>query len=211
MKLDFIIDFETIGQNVLTIPMIDCSYLIFNWDRFTSKEPYTFEELVRRAQKAKFDLKELVTQHGMKYKSSDLNWWKEQAPDVKVKLNPSAKDVSVNQFIDDMLEYIGNNKISNWWSRSNTFDPILLQRLGQAVDRLHEIDEKLKFWAIRDTRTWIDAKFDFAQKNGFIPISDVEYWNSAFKQHDSSHDIAADVLRLQTICRAENEMEQTER
>ena len=63
---------------------------------------------------------------------------------------------------------------------------------------------------VRDMRTYIDAKFDFETKNGFCPVSDDEAWDRTFKAHDSSWDVLADVLRLQAIVRAENDMEQIE-
>jgi hypothetical protein len=67
------------------------------------------------------------------------------------------------------------------------------------------------FWPVRDTRTWIDAKLNFPKQNGFVPLSDEEYWNKTFVKHDSRYDIAADILRLQTIARLENDMEQPKR
>jgi hypothetical protein len=73
------------------------------------------------------------------------------------------------------------------------------------------LNEYIPFWRVRDTRTYIDASFDFSTKNGFVPIADEEYWNNNFKAHDSVHDVAADILRLQTIHRAQHDMEQVER
>ena len=61
---------------------------------------------------------------------------------------------------------------------------------------------------VRDMRTYIDAKFNFDTENGFCPIADQQKWDRAFKKHDSSWDVLADVLRLQAIARAENDMEQ---
>ena len=61
---------------------------------------------------------------------------------------------------------------------------------------------------VRDMRTYIDAKFNFDTANGFCPIADQQKWDRAFKKHDSSWDVLADVLRLQAIARAENDMEQ---
>jgi hypothetical protein len=60
-------------------------------------------------------------------------------------------------------------------------------------------------------RTHIDAKFNYTTRSGFIPVADEKYWESAFVAHDSTHDVAADVLRLQAIHRAENDLEQIER
>ena len=68
----------------------------------------------------------------------------------------------------------------------------------------------LKYWSVRDTRTFIDAKFDFPKLNAFVPVSDTAKWEYNFKAHDSKHDVAADILRLQAITRAENDLEQIE-
>ena len=57
-------------------------------------------------------------------------------------------------------------------------------------------------------RTYIDAKFNFETQNGFCPVSDTSTWDRNFKKHDSSWDVLADVLRLQAIVRAENDLEQ---
>ena len=39
----------------------------------------------------------------------------------------------------------------------------------------------------------------------------VDYWKEAVAPHNSVHDIAADIMRLQTIHRAENDLKQVER
>jgi hypothetical protein len=72
-------------------------------------------------------------------------------------------------------------------------------------------DNVLKFWKVRDVRTHIDAKFNYTTRSGFVPVADEDYWNKAFIAHDSTHDVAADILRLQAIHRAENDLEQTDR
>jgi hypothetical protein len=48
------------------------------------------------------------------------------------------------------------------------------------------------------------------KKNGFVPVSNIKKWEYNFNAHDSKHDIAADILRLQTIVRAEADLEQIE-
>jgi hypothetical protein len=42
-------------------------------------------------------------------------------------------------------------------------------------------------------------------------VSDEQYWNKTFIKHDSRFDIAADILRLQAISRAENDLEMINR
>ena len=212
MNQHFILDFETLGQDVFQIPMLDCSYVAFDWDRFTSDNPYTLEELVSLAQKDKLKMAHQVRDHGAKYFQRDIDWWMSQSESAKKVLKPSSSDIQVEEFIDNFIVYLkGKDKINYWWSRSNTFDPIILQRWATVVGRQNEIGELLKFWSVRDTRTWIDAKLNFPKKNGFVPLSDEAYWNETFVQHDSRFDIAADILRMQTITRLENNMEQTTR
>jgi hypothetical protein len=192
--------------------MLDCAYVAFDWDRFTSDNPYSLEEIVGLARKDKLEMTHQVREHGAKYVQRDLDWWLSQSEEAKKTLKPSKSDVRVEVFIDNIINYMsGVGKINYWWSRANTFDPIILQRWAKIVGRKDEIEELLKFWTVRDTRTWIDAKLNFPKKNGFIPLADEEYWNKTFVHHDSRFDIAADILRLQTIARLENDMEQPAR
>ncbi len=210
----FIIDFETIGQNSREVPAIDCSYIVFDWERFTSDNPYSFKELVLGMQQAKFDIKDQMVNHGCKYNERDLQWWLDQPPELRTNMKPSQQDLSAVQFMEKLIDYLRSEQpIDYWWSRSNSFDPVILDRIAQNANKQELLGQYLKYWAVRDTRTFIDAKFDFnvpGGKNGFIPVSDVAKWEYNFKAHDSKHDVAADILRLQTIVRAEADMEQIE-
>lgn len=211
MKQDFIIDFETIGQSVMRCPIIDAAYVAFDWDRFDSN-PYSFEELASLVHTDKLDVHDQVTRGGCSFKKSDLQWWENQSVEAKSKLIPLKTDLTIEQFSDNIFKYLREvGKINYWWSRGNTFDPVLLERVMVELDQHHLMNEYLRWWRIRDTRTWIDAKFNFTTRSGFIPVSDEEYWNKTFVGHDSTHDVAADVLRLQAIYRAEKDLEQIER
>ena len=127
-------------------------------------------------------------------------------------MKPSENDLTIEEFSVNIFKYLREvGKVEYWWSRGNTFDPVLLERVMNKLDQHLLMNEYLRWWRVRDIRTWIDAKFDFSTKNGFVPIADVEYWENTFIGHDSTHDVAADVLRLQAIHRAENELEQVER
>ena len=211
----FIIDFETIGQWSAVVPAIDCSYTTFDWERFTSDNPYTFKELVLGMITDKFDIKDQMVTYGCKYNERDLQWWLDQPPALRTNMKPNkALDLNAVQFMEKFINYLRDEQpISHWWSRSNSFDPVILERLAQNADKSSLLNDYLKYWAVRDTRTYIDAKFDFnvpGGKNGFIPVSDIAKWEYNFKAHDSKHDVAADILRLQAIVRAEADMEQIE-
>ena len=210
MRQDFILDFETIGQGAHQCPIVDCAYVAFSWDRFL-EQPYSFEELTSLVKTDKFDVKKQYDA-GKTFSKSDLAWWEKQGEDAKSKLKPQSNDLTIEQFSDNIFAYlIEVGKIDYWWSRGNSFDPVLLDRVMIDVGKQELMNEYLKWWRIRDIRTYIDAKFDFSTRNGFVPISDVDYWKQSFIAHDSTHDVAADVLRLQTIHRAENDLEQLDR
>ena len=208
MRTDFILDFETIGQCARKAPAIDCSYTTFIWDRFL-EEPYTFEELISNIQKSKLDIKHQVEKYDFSYKEEDLQWWMQQPKEVRKNIVPKPDDLTIDQFVNKMIDYLRRSeKIEYWWSRSNGFDPVILDHLAMAIEKDKFLNEYIPHWKVRDTRTFIDAKFNFTTKNGFVPIADTDRWEQIFNAHDSTHDVAADILRLQAIHRAENDMEQ---
>jgi hypothetical protein len=212
MRNDLILDFETIGAKPIRCPAIDISYGVFHWDRFLN-QPYTFEELLDRViVKNKFNIAEQVKVYGAKYSKEDINFWERQSKDVQKNLRPTADDLTVSDFTNKFVDFLKQyGKINYWWSRSNMFDPIVLWRLFDYDGKDLLFGEYLRHGRVRDTRTYIDAKLNFPALNGFVPISDNKYWSETFIAHDSSHDVAADILRLQTIHRIEHDLEQTNR
>jgi hypothetical protein len=138
---------------------------------------------------------------GYTFSKRDINWWMEQGAEARKQIKPSPDDVSVGKFVTNLKNYVQGTRIKRWWSRSNTFDPIFLHRNFQDFLSREQLDEILPFWLVRDIRTYIDTRFDFNpnMKNGFCPIDDENLWNQYFVPHNSIHDVAADVLRLQRI------------
>ena len=210
MKQDFILDFETIGQNALKCPIIDVAYVAFDWDRFLT-DPYSFEELTSLVKTDKLSVADQM-KRGCSFTKSDLAWWEGQNEEAKKKILPKENDLTIEEFSVNIFAYLREvGKINYWWSRGNTFDPVLLERVMNDLDQHLLMNEYLKWWRVRDVRTYIDAKLNFSTKNGFVPVSDIEYWGNTFVGHDSTHDVAADIMRLQTINRAENDLEQVKR
>lgn len=200
-KLHFIHDFETLGVNSKNCVVINCGYLVFDADRFYNN-PYTFKELVKSVVVDKFEVNHQVKDYGYKIDKNTLKWWCDLPEDVRAQIKPSDDDVDLKTFMKNLFDYIGNQKISFWWSRSNIFDPVILSRIAEDTYFKSELDDKLPYWAVRDVRTYIDAKTDFSLKyNGFCPIADEEEWNKWFQKHNVRHDVAADVLRMQRLIR----------
>lgn len=206
MSNHLIIDFETMGTIAAKCAVIDCSVIVFNWENFVSN-PYTLDS-ISLAKRFKLSVADQVKNYGWEIDKSTLQFWEEQEPEVRAKIAPKKDDLTVKEFVREFHNFLINSpKIDYWWSRSNTFDPIILSRIFEAEDKLLHMEEYLKYWRVRDTRTHIDAKLNFPKENGFTPLQDKETWDRVFKKHDSSWDVLADLLRLQQIYRAENDLD----
>lgn len=205
-------DFETMGSNVHVCPIIDCSLVAIDWERMTSDEPYSFRELVEMGETIKVSVKDQMDNYDCSFTKRDFDWWNSQGAEAKKKIKPRDTDLTAKEFCDNFLDILDSyGKIDYWWSRSNTFDPIVLWRTMKACGRADQMDRKLRYNKVRDVRTFIDAKLDFKANNNFVPLKDVTYWEKAFIAHDSRCDVAADIMRLQAIERTENDMEITDR
>lgn len=210
MRKDFIFDMETLGARVLSCPVVDMAYTTFEWDRFLTN-PYSFEEAASSVKTVKLSVEDQVNNYGCKFTQQDVYWWEKLPKEARDKLKRTSNDLTVVEFCDTILEYLRKeNNIDYWWSRGNTFDPVILGRLMDETNNEYMLKEYLKFYKVRDVRTHIDAKFNYTTKNGFVPVKNEELWYKYFVAHDSSHDVAADVLRLQAIHRAEHDYDQVE-
>ena len=209
---DLVIDFETMGQNESNCAVVDCSTLFFEWGRFTSNNPYTFEELLSKSRRFKLNVRHQVEDYKYVVEDETIKFWQTTDADTKARIAPLKTDLSVPQFCNQFIEMLSTTKkVDYWWSRSNNFDPPIIWRLMRQAGKYHDFNQYIMFHRLRDIRTFIDAKFDFNTVNGFVPVSDENYWSTTFKPHNSQHDTAADVMRLQTITRIENDMEQPAR
>lgn len=208
-KMHFIFDYETTGQNVFSCAVVDCSYIAFDWDRFTT-DPYLYEDLLSFVEKDKLNVTDQVSKYGWKVEKDFVeNFLKKLPADVKKNFYPSPHDVTVEHYLERMVSYAEGEKIKYWWSRANTFDPIILDRMLHVVDPTIETrkNKALAYWKVRDTRTFINAKTNFNMTTSFVPMKDEEKWKDTFKAHNSAHDIVADILRMQAITRIESDLD----
>jgi len=207
MSKHLVIDFETMGKDAQKCAVIDCSVMIFDMDRMLSSNPYGLDS-IGLTRKFKLSVTDQVKNYGWEVDRSTLAFWEEQDADVRSNISPKKSDLTVKEFVKQFHEFLVESpKIDYWWSRSNTFDPIILSRIFDAEGKILHLEEYLKYWRVRDTRTYIDAKLNFPKINGFPPLTNEEKWDIVFKKHVSSWDVLADVLRFQQIHRAENDLD----
>jgi len=206
MKKNLVLDFETMGVEPSTCAVVDCSVMIFDWDEFT-QNPYGLKD-ISRTRRFKLNVQEQVKDYGYVIEDSVLDFWSKQSKEVRDRVKPTQHDLTVKEFVSNFHNLVVDENIGHWWTRGNAFDPVILTRLFDSQGRKNHLNTYLKYYMVRDMRTYIDAKFNFDTENGFCPIADQQKWDRAFKKHDSSWDVLADVLRLQAIARAENDLEQ---
>jgi hypothetical protein len=188
--MNLIYDFETLSQNAFDGAVINMAALEFDPNEF-----YEFEELVESAKFIKFDVQEQVEKYGRKIEKGTLEWWKNQSKEAQAQLKPSDLDVSIDTLYNFMVDEMNYEKATAVWTRGNSFDPVLLDSIILATNK-----PKFKnWWAIRDTRSFLDGLLYGSNiKNNFMPDG-VEA-----VLHDPRYDIALDVYRMQTVIRELN-------
>jgi len=194
MKMLFF-DFETLGTNIESAPIVNLATVKVESDRFTSDSPYNFNELVNVSSFHKFDILEQVNVYGRKIEQRVLDWWQEQPPTARKQLKRSSDDVSIKQLFTIFNDEIRAYDCKYVFTRGNTFDPPLLTSLIHATDQ----SEPIHFRAIRDVRSFIlGLTFGHNIDDRFFPPNVNE---SEFIHHDSRHDVAIDVMRIQYLIR----------
>lgn len=200
MAKDFIIDFETFG-NVSSSSVIDLALITFDSDPEVLE---SFDELVKRGHRIKFDLK---SQKGHRlFGKSTLEWWKKQSAEARANLASTPDDLSVIAGIKEAQQYLIDNGIHPWdsfgWCRGQSFDfPIFVDCLrdvqrAQGISE-EEIDtfkeEPCKFWNQRDIRTAIES---LLLTRGLTTTPLPKGTLDGFIAHDSIYDCAKDILML---------------
>ena len=186
-----IYDYETLSTASNAV-VINVSALSVDENKFLSDTPYTFMELVDLAKTMKFDVKEQVEKFGRVVNPETLNWWRETGPEARKQLTPQASDVSLQQLPTFLREVFALGELV--FSRGGMDIAITTS----ICDRLGE-PEPNPFWDVRDTRSFIEGIIigcgcDLGHT--FVP----ENVNSDdFVKHNSSHDIAIDVCRIQQL------------
>lgn len=207
MTKHLILDFETLGQDPKSCIALNCSYTTFSFEDFKNDKPLSFNEILEKVHTDKLSI-EYQKKLGYTIEKQSVRWWMDKPKDVRRQAIPSKEDVNIKVFLNNLFLVAKSGDISYWWSRSNTFDPIILWRMASDEGLIDDMEQYLAYYKVRDIRTFIDTKFDFKLNyNTFCPYDDESVWNSIFKPHNSAHDVAADVLRLQKITRIEHELE----
>lgn len=188
-------DVETLGTGPNAV-VVSAAFLVFDFN-----ERKTFDEYVNDALYIKFNIKE-QKEKGREICPDTLEWWKKQDPVVRAELMPSAKDVSIEEGVRQILEYLaargvhsGVDKHVHRFCRGQDFDIPILNSLFKMVGKTLPG----AFWNSKDIRTFISAAtLDFTMTT--IYKDDREYKTiPGFRIHDARHDIAKAVIEMQNV------------
>lgn len=195
-----IYDYETLGQNTYTCPVVCVAAGTFDDRRFASDNPYTWEEIKETCSYMKFDVAEQCEKFGVKPEKGTMQWWKEQmadAPVLKELMAPSSEDVSITECIPFLVNVFTPDSLT--YTRSCMFDHSITSRLCRTLNQ----EYPYPFWLERDTRSWLEGVMMHLNsnvsefRNGFMP-KEIE---ESFIKHDPIDDISADVFRIQKLIR----------
>jgi hypothetical protein len=203
------IDFSMLGYHPEDCVVLDCSVAVADKEKMLSAEPYTTMSAFKEVKRFKLDIPSQKAL-GFVAHESGINFWKTQSKEMIDRvLKPSDKDLTVTDFANAFINHIiPKGNIDTWWSWNSMDDAAILWRLFRAANKEATIREYLPRHKARDVATFIAAKFDLENKKlDFVPIDDVEYWNKIYIKTDSSMEVMANIMRIQTILRVENDLE----
>ena len=203
------IDFSMLGYHPEDCVILDCSVAVVNKEKMLSDTPYTTMGAFKEVKRFKLDIPSQKAL-GFVAHESGIDFWKTQSKEMVARvLKPSDKDLSVGDFTTAFIDHlIPKGSIDTWWSWNSMDDAAILWRLFRSVNKEAVIREYLPRHKARDVASFIDAKFDLENKRlDFVPIDDVEYWNKIYIKTDSAMEVMANIMRIQTILRAENDLE----
>lgn len=188
-----IFDFETLSQEQTNGVVLSMALLNYCESRFVGDMAYTFDELVENTHTIKFDVEEQVRKYKRQINKDTLNWWSNQGESAKQQLKPTDQDKS----IDEIYKFFIVNKsvnVKKVYTRGNTFDPIFLEYICRQINKPLPYD----WWEVRDTRSLIEGlSWGTDLKHSFKPEG-----CENFIPHNPQHDIAMDVMRMQTLAQA---------
>ena len=190
----FIFDFETLGTDVQTLPILSVACYAFDTKRFKTN-PYKLEEIIIESKFRKFSVEDQVKNYNRIINKDTLDWWVSQGQEVvDANLKASDDDKPLSELHSMFLaEYPSNAYV---YTRGNTFDPMIITALCKQLNLV----EPYPWWKVRDMRSLIDGlTWGHDVNTTFIPDGIVE---DELQLHDPRTDIALDVMRFQAIIQA---------
>ena len=186
-----LIDFETLGS------ALNGKVTYVSWCHFSIDERESIDEILPRVNDFKFNWLE---QDQYELDSGVIEFWKKQPIEIrnemlgKPETGGTIKEF-LNEFSDTFFSTGFSAKTDVLWSRGNTFDITILDRLFKDED----IEAPYPFWRVRDARTFLDAvnvMTDIKNRDGTHFMGKLGE-GAKVSNHSASFDVAKDISQLQ--------------
>jgi hypothetical protein len=195
-------DFETLGtgQSVEARAkkqqrpaVVNVAFIEYDDTRFTS-DPYEYDDLLEKVVFIKFDVADQVKNYGRTIERDTLQWWNTLPPEAKKQIKVMPNDVSIREINNILSKHFDIDKVKKIYSRGR-FDHNFLESLCIDIGE----PNPFPFWVEKDIRSFIEGlSFGTTLKNDFIPSEELK---KKFIKHNPVHDVAMDIMRMQTLIR----------
>lgn len=176
-------DIETLGTEPGSI-ILSAGLLTFDMHALN-----TFEELVNQGTEIILDI-DSQREAGCVENKSTLKWWEQQG-EAAQRVLYAAFRTPVREFYTVMQDRLNltpfDTQRLEWFARGPTFDMVLTEVMFKKFN----LTPFWKFWLVRDSRTWFDAKGLTLEQVKVIP----EF--AGMIPHNALHDAAWDAWILQ--------------
>lgn len=190
---NIMVDCESLG------PFSDSVILSIAIIPFNLMEKYTMGDLVSRGLYLKLNAKDQI-KSGRYVCKETLEWWRKQSPEAKEVLRPSEQDVSLNDALNQINEYIDrvdfDKKNGFVHCRGIQFDFPLIQDAYRRANRLSEM--RFNSWNLHDTKTFIRTLT--CNKYASYDLQDPSVLEG-YCGHNALHDAAVEILKVNEILR----------
>ena len=206
-EYNVVYDLDTLSHDYNNGVVLDIAAFIFDSDKMLSETPYTCKDL-QHVKRFKLSVKS-QKQDGLEVDKRVAEFWANIGEGAAKRFAPKEDDLTIMQFANQFSVYINSEpKIRNSYVNNKSIQPLFMQRMFKSVNK--NLNEILPTNHCIDMQSYIYAKTD-SQAFDFCPIDDEEFWSKVYDKNNSSWDVIANVLRIQTILRAENNLEGVKR
>lgn len=202
-------DIETFSNDPHKGVVIDINAFIFDMEKMISDNPYTCKDLANVA-RFKISTDDQMENYSYVVDQGVIDFWKQQDSNIKKRIGKSDNDLTLEQAINQFVAFLRSEpKLSYVWCNSKSTQSVILNRLFADVGK--KKSDIINYYDEVDMMTYINAKFNFDVNVDICPIEDEEFWNKIYNKNNGAFDVIANVLRIQAIYRAENDLENINR
>lgn len=185
------LDIETLGTESTSV-VLSVAMTVYK-----DNAPVTYQSFIDNGIFVKFDAKEQINRYKRVTEQHTLEWWSKQCDFAKKRsLVPSSEDVSAEQGIDQLNEWL--RKIPNYknmlcWTRGS-LDQVCIDSLCNSIGK----PKIIPYYNYRDVRTLIECFYP-KQERGYVEVDKSkcpDYDFGKVIKHDPLHDVAYDAVMI---------------